>query len=93
MDYPVGEAEPKVIHTDDDLLGVNRVVFDDVITDQQCQVLINLAQVSQYIESLTNDVIYSIWSSWLKKEMDMAKSLRILNMRNLKVSRLLELLR
>ena len=50
LDHSVGKAEPKVVHTDDDLLGVNRVVFDDVITDHQCQVLINLAQVSQYID-------------------------------------------
>ena len=46
----MGKADPKVVQTDDELLGVNRVVFDDVVTDQQCQMLINLAQVSQYID-------------------------------------------
>ena len=52
-DYPVGVADPKVVQTDDELLGVNRVVFDDVITDHQCRVLIDLAQVSHYIDRCT----------------------------------------
>ena len=45
----MGQADPKVVLTDPELKGVNRVVFDDVITDHQCQELIKLAKVSEYI--------------------------------------------
>ena len=40
-----GSPEPTVTQTDEELLGPNRVVFDNVLTEYQCQVLINLAEV------------------------------------------------
>lgn len=40
-----GSLEPTVTQTDEELLGPNRVVFDNVLTENQCQVLINLAEV------------------------------------------------
>ena len=38
-------TQPTVTQTDEELLGPNRVVFDNVLTDDQCQVLIDLAKV------------------------------------------------
>jgi len=47
INHPVGKGslEPTVTQTDEELLGPNRVVFDNVLTENQCQVLINLAEV------------------------------------------------
>jgi len=46
-------VEPTVTQTDEELLGPNRVVFDNVLTQHQCQMLIDLAAVSHVIMSHT----------------------------------------